>query len=134
MERVSTLGVMAAITSVSGSQTRCMEAESSGGPMVVYTKVILSMIVKKAREFLLGLMDACMKDHGPAASKTALVISQMSKALRQRDNGLRARSNVGSTIEMSVCRLIQQQNNLLSCFRLRLALRKCEVKILDLQT
>ena len=125
---------MAAITSVSGSQTRCMEAESSGGPMVVYTRVILSMIVKKAREFLPGLMDACMKVHGLAASKTALVISQMSKALRQRVNGLRARSNVGSTIEMNVCRLIQQQNNLLSCFRLRLALRKCEVKILDLQT
>ena len=125
---------MAETTLVSGSQTRCMVVESSGGLMDVFTKVILSTIEKKAKEFLLGLMDACMKDHGPAVNKMALVISQMLKVLKQRVNGLKVRSNAGSTIEMNEYRPTQQQNNLRSCFRHQLALKKCEEKILDLQT
>ena len=71
VERASTLGVMAETTSASGSQTKCMVAESSGGPMVVFTKAISSTIEKRDRELSLGKMDANMKVHGPVASRMA---------------------------------------------------------------
>ena len=136
VERASTLGVMSGITLVNGSQTRCMVPEFSGGLMVVYTRANLSTIEKRDKESSLGPMDACMKVHGLVASRMALVISQMSKALRQRVNGQKARSNAGSTIEMNEYRLTQQQNNLLFCFRHQLVqtIINHENEILDLLT
>jgi len=73
----STLGRTGGIMMVNGLAIKCMEVESSGGPMDARMRVSLPTIVKRAMAFSCGKMEGSTMDRGRMASKTALATSQM---------------------------------------------------------
>jgi len=60
-----------------------MEKVHKHGQMVENMKVILSMVLKKVKEFTLGQMEKNMMDNGKMANKMVKVHSQHQKVMQE---------------------------------------------------